>query len=85
MALNFKVLKFCKHSKARLGVLKTRRSTVNTPVFMPVGTKAAVKTLSPEELEKLGYNLILSNTYHLYLRPGLEVIKKAKGLHSFMN
>jgi len=72
-------------TKARLGVLHTPHGDIETPVFMPVGTQATVKTMTPEELKEIGAKIILSNTYHLYLRPGHEVIKKAGGLHKFMN
>lgn len=69
---------------ARLGKLHTPHGDVDTPVFMPVGTQATVKAMSPRELEEIGARIILSNTYHLYLRPGHELISKAGGLHSFM-
>ena len=69
---------------ARAGVLHTPHGEVETPVFMPVGTQAAVKTLSQEDLETLDSRIILGNTYHLYLRPGVEVIAEAGGIHSFM-
>ncbi len=74
-----------KEGSARLGVLKTDRFTAETPVFMPVGTQATVKGLLPKEIENIGFNIILSNTYHLYLRPGHELIKAMGGLHKFMN
>ncbi|NQS97442.1 MAG: tRNA guanosine(34) transglycosylase Tgt [candidate division Zixibacteria bacterium] len=70
---------------ARAGVLCTSHNEISTPVFMPVGTSATVKTLSPEELEAAGVPIILGNAYHLYLRPGAEVIESAGGLHRFMN
>ena len=82
--MSFKLLHKDKKTKARIGILTTSRGKVNTPIFMPVGTQATVKTLSQEELEKLGSEIILSNAYHLYLRPGAEVIKNAGGLHKFM-
>jgi len=69
---------------ARSGVLRTQRGEVNTPAFMPVGTNATVKALSPHELKEMGAEMILSNTYHLYLRPGHEVIRTLGGLHKFM-
>ncbi|MFW5782286.1 MAG: tRNA guanosine(34) transglycosylase Tgt [Candidatus Muiribacteriaceae bacterium] len=72
-------------SKARTGILETFHGRINTPVFMPVGTKATVKTLSPPELIAEGAEIILGNTYHLMLRPGQEIIDKAGGLHRFMN
>jgi queuine tRNA-ribosyltransferase len=73
-----------KATKARLGRLKTAHGEVMTPVFMPVGTQGTVKTISNDELKVSGVEIILGNAYHLYLRPGLEVIKKAGGLHDFM-
>ena len=85
MAIEFKLLKEAKDSKARLGVIHTAHGDIETPIFMPVGTKATVKTMTPEELKDIGSQIILSNTYHLYLKPGHELIKKAGGLHKFMN
>lgn len=84
-AVTFEVLKTAQGSAARLGRLITPHGVVHTPVFMPVGTQATVKTLTPEEVESLGGEIILSNTYHLYLRPGAEIIRAAGGLHSFMH
>lgn len=72
-------------SWARTGILETPHGKIQTPVFMPVGTKATVKTLSREDLENLGAQIILGNTYHLYLRPGPELVKKGGGLHKWMN
>lgn len=83
--INYKLIKKEKHTGARLGQLKTPHGTFETPMFMPVGTQATVKTMSPEELKDIGAGVILSNTYHLWLRPGSELIKEAGGLHSFMN
>ena len=77
----FEVLSRC--GNARRGVLTTRRGTVQTPVFMPVGTRASVKAMSPAELEELGAEIILGNTYHLFLLPGMELMAKAGGLHRF--
>ncbi|HHW12021.1 MAG TPA: tRNA guanosine(34) transglycosylase Tgt [Firmicutes bacterium] len=71
--------------RGRIGKLKTPHGELTTPVFMPVGTQATVKTMSPEQLQALGASIILSNTYHLYLRPGHEVVREAGGLHAFMN
>ncbi len=85
MSLQFKVLQNDKNTAARLGMLKTAHGRVETPVFMPVGTQATVKTMTPEEVYGIGGRIILSNTYHLYLRPGEELIKRAGGLHRFMN
>lgn len=70
---------------ARAGILHTPHGKFLTPLFMPVGTQATVKTLSPHEVQNLGAGVILANTYHLFLRPGAELIKKAGGLHKFMN
>ncbi len=81
----FEILKKSKRSKARVGKLYTEHGVVNTPVFMPVGTQGTVKTMSPRNLVEVGAEIILSNTYHLYLRPGHELIKEAGGLHKFMN
>lgn len=72
-------------TKARTGLLKTPHGQIKTPVFMPVGTQATVKTISNQELLNAGSQVILSNTYHLYLRPGEKLIGEAGGLHSFMN
>ncbi len=80
----FKLLHKDKSCRARLGILKTAHGEINTPVFMPVGTQGTVKTLSNDELKGIGAEIILGNAYHLYLRPGLEIIKKAGGLHKFM-
>lgn len=74
-----------KHTGARLGTLTTPHGTVETPIFMPVGTQATVKAMTPEEVWETGGRLILSNTYHLYLRPGHDLVKEAGGLHKFMN
>lgn len=74
-----------KDGKARAGVIETPHGMIETPVFMPVGTQATVKTMTPEELEEIGSEIILGNTYHLYLRPSDEVVAKFGGLHKFMN
>lgn len=79
----FKVLNT--EGKARTGVLQTSHGQVETPIFMPVGTKATVKAMLPEELKKIGSQIILGNTYHLHLRPGEKLIQKLGGLHRFMN
>ena len=71
--------------QARAGELKTSHGTVPTPVFLPVGSQATVKTLTPEEISGIGFKMILANNYHLYLRPGIEIVKKMGGLHKFMN
>jgi len=75
----------CKESSARSGTLTINNKTIETPVFMPVGTYGAVKTLLPNEISSMGYNLILANTYHMFLRPGVDVLKQSKGLHNFMD
>ncbi len=80
----YKVLHTCKQSGARIGELKTPHGTITTPVFMPVGTQATVKSLTPEDLKNVGAEIILSNTYHLYMRPGHDIVKRAGGLHKFM-
>jgi len=82
---NFAVISESKETRARAGVMKTSHGVVETPVFMPVGTLASVKSLSPEEIAEAGANIILGNTYHLYLRPGCDVINLFSGLHGFMN
>lgn len=80
----YTLLKTDSSSKARAGILHTRRGDVETPVFMPVGTQATVKAVSPDELRSLGARIVLGNTYHLHVRPGEEVIRDLGGLHSFM-
>ncbi len=82
---SFEIIKECRHTGARAGIFHTPHGDIETPIFMPVGTQATVKGLKPEELKELGAQIILSNTYHLYLRPGHEIVKKAGGLHNFMN
>lgn len=81
----FKIVHKDKNSQARLGLLHTARGIVQTPVFMPVGTQATVKAVPPFVLEEIGVEMILGNAYHLYLRPGVKIVKKAGGLHKFMN
>lgn len=83
--MKFEVIHVCKQSGARVGKLYTDHGVIDTPCFMPVGTKATVKSLSPEEVKATGSQILLSNTYHLYLRPGEELVEKAGGLHKFMN
>ncbi len=83
--MDFKVNFESSECAARLGTLTTGRSEIKTPVFMPVGTQATVKTLVSDDLTEIGYPIILSNSYHLYLRPGTGIIKRAGGLHKFMN
>jgi len=81
----FKIDKRDKSTDARTGILSTAHGQIDTPVFMPVGTKAAVKAIKPEDLYILGSRIILGNLYHLYLQPGIEIIEEAGGLHTFMN
>jgi queuine tRNA-ribosyltransferase len=85
MQKNFECLAVDKHSKARRGRLTTARGVINTPAFMPVGTQGSVKGVSPRELRELNAQIILGNTYHLFVRPGLDVMKHFGGLHNFMN
>ncbi len=85
MAIRYELIKTCKQTNARLGMIHTPHGSFETPMFMPVGTQATVKTLAPEELKQMGAGIILSNTYHLWLRPGPEIVKEAGGLHQFMN
>ncbi|MDD9147675.1 MULTISPECIES: tRNA guanosine(34) transglycosylase Tgt [unclassified Sporolactobacillus] len=84
-AVTYELIKTEKHTGARLGRLHTPHGTFETPMFMPVGTQATVKTMSPRELKEIGAGVILSNTYHLWLRPGEEIVEEAGGLHRFMN
>ncbi|MDK6232865.1 tRNA guanosine(34) transglycosylase Tgt [Aerococcus sanguinicola] len=84
-ALEYRLIKKEKHTGARLGEIKTPHGIIETPIFMPVGTLATVKSLSPEELKAMNAQIILSNTYHLWLRPGDDIVKEAGGLHQFMN
>ncbi len=81
----FEVLKEETATRARLGRIHTAHGTVDTPAFMPVATQATVKTLSPDEVEALGFRMIIVNAYHMYLRPGHETIEKLGGLHKFMS
>ncbi|NLI67319.1 MAG: tRNA guanosine(34) transglycosylase Tgt [Bacilli bacterium] len=85
MAITFELIKTCKQSGARLGKVHTPHGSFDTPIFMPVGTLATVKTMTPEELKAIDAQIILSNTYHLWLRPGEDIVKEAGGLHKFMN
>ena len=85
MKIKYEKLKQDSKTNARHGKLYTNYGVVETPMFMPVGTQATVKTLSPEELKEIHSGVILSNTYHLWLRPGEDVVHKAGGLHQFMN
>ncbi|MEA5145831.1 MAG: tRNA guanosine(34) transglycosylase Tgt, partial [Candidatus Limiplasma sp.] len=80
----FEVTKTCKQTGARLGLLHTPHGDIHTPAYMPVGTAATVKAMTPREMVEIGAEIILSNTYHLHLRPGEELIREAGGLHRFM-
>ncbi|OPJ56763.1 tRNA guanosine(34) transglycosylase Tgt [Alkalithermobacter paradoxus] len=84
-AIKFELIKTCKQSGARLGKLYTPHGVIETPIFMPVGTQATVKAMTPEALKEINSQIILSNTYHLYMRPGHKLVEKAGGLHKFMN
>ncbi len=81
----FETIKQDKKTGARAGVLHTPHGDIKTPVYMPVGTQATVKGVYPKDLDEAGAQIILANTYHLYMRPGDEIVKKAGGLHTFMN
>ena len=83
--VTFELLKTCKQSGARLGVVHTPHGDIPTPIYMPVGTQATVKAMTPRELEEIGAKIILSNTYHLHLRPGEGIVQEAGGLHRFMD
>lgn len=81
----YELIKEEKHTGARLGKIHTDHGVINTPIFMPVGTQATVKSMTTQDLEEMDANIILANTYHLYLRPGQEIMEKAGGIHRFMN
>ena len=83
--VTFELLHVCKQSGARLGVLHTPHGDIPTPIYMPVGTQATVKAMTPREMEEIGAKIILSNTYHLHLRPGEDIVREAGGLHQFMD
>lgn len=84
-AITFDLIKTCSTSSARLGSLTTPHGSIDTPIFMPVGTQATVKAMTPEELVQAGSRIILANTYHLYMRPGHELVARLGGLHKFMH
>ena len=84
MAINFAITGQDTGCRSRLGMLETPHGPVETPVFMPVGTQAGVKTMTPHEVRQVGGTMVLSNTYHLYLRPGHDIVAEAGGLHRFM-
>src|SRR3989338_5106783 len=81
----FTIEKKLKNSLGRAGILKTPHGVIHTPAFVPVGTKASIKALTPEQVKDLGAEVVLANTYHLYLQPGDELVAKMGGLHKFMN
>ena len=82
---SFELVHKCAQTGARLGILHTPHGDIDTPCFMPVGTQATVKAMTPRDLDEIGASIILSNTYHLYMRPGHELVREAGGLHSFMH
>ncbi len=84
-AVTFEIIKKDAHSRARAGILHTPHGDIETPVFMPVGTQGTIKAVKPDAVKDMGANIILGNTYHLYLRPGHQLIEEAGGLHRFMN
>ena len=84
MNFSYRIIHECAQSGARVGELTTPHGKILTPVFMPVGTRATVKSLSPEDVERSGAQILLANTYHLHLRPGESIVEKAGGLHKFM-
>ncbi len=84
-AIRYELIKTCKQTGARLGKVHTPHGSFDTPAFMPVGTQASVKGMSPDELKDVEAQIILGNTYHLYLRPGSDLVREAGGLHGFMN
>ena len=85
LPIRYEHIKTCKQTGARLGIVHTPHGSFETPIFMPVGTLATVKAMAPDDLKRMNAQIILSNTYHLWLRPGQEIVKKAGGLHKFMN
>jgi len=85
MPITYELIKTCRQTGARLGKVHTPHGSFDTPIFMPVGTLATVKTMSPEELKEMNAQIILANTYHLWLRPGEDIVEGAGGLHKFMN
>ena len=83
--MTIKWMETSRDKAARTGLLMTKRGMIETPAFMPVGTQGTVKAMTPEEIKETGAEIILSNTYHLYLRPGTDIILEAGGLHRFMH
>lgn len=84
-AFKIRIDKKDKYTNARVGVIHTASGDIPTPIFMPVGTVGTVKTMTVDDLKEMGAKIILGNTYHLYLKPGMDIMKKAGGLHKFMN
>mgnify|MGYP000066700428 CR=1 FL=1 len=82
---SYELKHICKQSGARLGVLHTPHGDIQTPIYMPVGTAACVKAMTPREMEEIGTQILLSNTYHLHLRPGDHIVRQMGGLHKFMD
>lgn len=80
----FKILAKDKKTNARVGEIRTPHGVIKTPAFVPVGTQASIKSLTPEEIKESGTDIFFVNTYHMYLRPGIEVVEKLGGLHQFM-
>lgn len=85
MPLKYELIKKDKYTNARVGVIHTPHGDIPTPIFMPVGTVGTVKTMTVDDLKEMKAKIILGNTYHLYLKPGMDIMKKAGGLHKFMN
>lgn len=85
MPLKYELIKKDKYTNARVGVIHTASGDIPTPIFMPVGTVGTVKTMTVDDLKEMDAKIILGNTYHLYLKPGMDIMKKAGGLHKFMN
>ncbi|MBI3955763.1 tRNA guanosine(34) transglycosylase Tgt [Candidatus Gottesmanbacteria bacterium] len=83
-SFRFRILEKDKKTKARVGEIATRHGVIKTPAFVPVGTQASIKSLTPDEMKEVGVQLFFVNTYHMYLRPGIEVVEKLGGLHKFM-
>ena len=83
--VTFELIKTCKQSGARLGIVHTPHGDIPTPIYMPVGTQATVKAMTPREMEEINTKIMLSNTYHLHLRPGEQLVKEAGGIHKFMS
>ncbi|MDY6967802.1 MAG: tRNA guanosine(34) transglycosylase Tgt [Spirochaetota bacterium] len=83
--MHFRIIYKDKKSNSRLGEITTSRGIISTPVFMPVATRGAIRALTNRDIDEIGFDIILSNTYHLYIRPGLEILEKAGGVHNFIN